>query len=417
MFVQEDSGGGSFMMIYAKSKGISNYFEISDVDVPDNYEAKMLLHNKLEFIPPLEISEFDGERNLYIKIDGLSVLANRYGKSIPTMEEVKSLVIDLKNCLREMRRFLLRPDNLIIDIKYILFDSENSRHIFPYVPGSNKSFKEQIKALFEEIMVMYDHKDREGVVYLYDLYSKFLGENFTPEMFCKLFNDEEKKRPQSNIDIESIEVLDEPINEEMDDEEKSPQYPLSLYVSAAIATLIIGLILFIFFGIPSLKFSALMVVALIVYVASDVISLREKKEIDEVMEPRVIREPAVQSVPVVKEISPRVEEEKDTTMLTVQQYSNVVSKLVPLNEGEEIYLIEGETRIGRKKTMCDYYINDPSVSRVHAILEKRGETVMLSDAGSTNGTYLNERRLGKNEKIEAARGDVISIAEIQFECC
>ena len=72
--------------------------------------------------------------------------------------------------------------------------------------------------------------------------------------------------------------------------------------------------------------------------------------------------------------------------------------------------------MGRQKNMCDYYLSDASVSRVHAIFEKKGDKVLVRDAGSTNGTFVNDRRIGAHEEVEAALGDTVSIAGVQFEC-
>jgi predicted component of type VI protein secretion system len=112
------------------------------------------------------------------------------------------------------------------------------------------------------------------------------------------------------------------------------------------------------------------------------------------------------------------EEYIETSVLPSGRNETSVSCLVPLDKSKskEIYLIEGETRVGRQRNMCDFYLNDSSVSRVHAIFEKKGDKVTVRDAGSTNGTYLNDKRLSMEEEAETNLGDTISIADIQYEC-
>lgn len=57
-----------------------------------------------------------------------------------------------------------------------------------------------------------------------------------------------------------------------------------------------------------------------------------------------------------------------------------------------VYSIRGKTRIGRSEE-SEIVLVDPSVSRAHAVVEiRRGEPV-VSDVGSTNGTYVNGRRV------------------------
>jgi hypothetical protein len=56
----------------------------------------------------------------------------------------------------------------------------------------------------------------------------------------------------------------------------------------------------------------------------------------------------------------------------------------------------GELRIGRSSS-CDLMLSDPTVSRRHARLIHRGGKWVLQDLGSTNGTALNGRKVGRCE--------------------
>lgn len=56
------------------------------------------------------------------------------------------------------------------------------------------------------------------------------------------------------------------------------------------------------------------------------------------------------------------------------------------------YPITRSMRVGRNKE-AEIFLVDPSVSRNHAILEPQGEGVVVRDAGSTNGTFVNGERV------------------------
>ncbi|MCR5213453.1 MAG: DUF6382 domain-containing protein, partial [Eubacterium sp.] len=118
------------MMILQKSRGINNYLEISKVDIPFNYECNMLVSNIFEFIPPTELREIDGIRTMYVKIDGMCTLVARYKRFMPTMEDVKKLVRDISGCLSEMEEYLLDPGGLLIDARYILYNSNSDSYRF-----------------------------------------------------------------------------------------------------------------------------------------------------------------------------------------------------------------------------------------------------------------------------------------------
>lgn len=59
-------------------------------------------------------------------------------------------------------------------------------------------------------------------------------------------------------------------------------------------------------------------------------------------------------------------------------------------------------------------INDASVSKIHAALLMTGEgTLLVADTGSTNGTYLNGRRITYGESRVIEDGDVIGFGDVE----
>ena len=60
--------------------------------------------------------------------------------------------------------------------------------------------------------------------------------------------------------------------------------------------------------------------------------------------------------------------------------------------GQTFHPPEGKTLIGRSPE-CQIFLDDVTVSRRHAELERTGETFTISDLGSLNGTYVNRRRI------------------------
>ena len=44
------------MMILQKNRGASCFFEVCNVEIPTNYEIRMLQNNTFDYIPPTEMS-------------------------------------------------------------------------------------------------------------------------------------------------------------------------------------------------------------------------------------------------------------------------------------------------------------------------------------------------------------------------
>jgi len=57
-----------------------------------------------------------------------------------------------------------------------------------------------------------------------------------------------------------------------------------------------------------------------------------------------------------------------------------------------VYSIQGTTRIGRSEE-SEIVLVDPSVSRAHAILQVEAGRTLVRDLNSTNGTFVNGRRI------------------------
>lgn len=67
--------------------------------------------------------------------------------------------------------------------------------------------------------------------------------------------------------------------------------------------------------------------------------------------------------------------------------------------------------IGRAPT-CDIMVDDAHLSRRHASVRLTDDGVSLVDLGSTNGTWVNDRRL--TAPLELADGDVIRIGRTEL---
>lgn len=72
-----------------------------------------------------------------------------------------------------------------------------------------------------------------------------------------------------------------------------------------------------------------------------------------------------------------------------------------------------ELIVGRSEK-CHLVLNDDTyVSQMHARLFSRDGTYMIEDLGSTNGTYLNRRRI--TSPTELQRGDRVKIGKTVLE--
>jgi pSer/pThr/pTyr-binding forkhead associated (FHA) protein len=80
-------------------------------------------------------------------------------------------------------------------------------------------------------------------------------------------------------------------------------------------------------------------------------------------------------------------------------------------KGVEIELEEGENDVGRDPGLY-LVIDDPSISRLHARLTVRTGKTSLVDMRSSNGVFVNNKRI---ESVELKSGDLIRFGNIEFK--
>jgi FHA domain len=95
----------------------------------------------------------------------------------------------------------------------------------------------------------------------------------------------------------------------------------------------------------------------------------------------------------------------------------VIARVTMPNGTREIPLIfkPGGRRlnVGRASDN-DLSLNDASVSKIHAALLMTGEgTLLVADTGSTNGTFINGRRISYGESRQIDDGDVVGFGDVE----
>lgn len=86
--------------------------------------------------------------------------------------------------------------------------------------------------------------------------------------------------------------------------------------------------------------------------------------------------------------------------------------LVPEEQGQEIISLgEFPFFIGRFQKDTESLEKKKNISRMHSKIEQMGEQYYITDLNSTNGTFVNEKRIEQNQRIELAEGDKVSFAD------
>lgn len=103
---------------------------------------------------------------------------------------------------------------------------------------------------------------------------------------------------------------------------------------------------------------------------------------------------------------------------TMSQQGNGVIKMVAMNAPGyfEIVIDREHSYIGKKPEVVDKVIPfNNMISRRHCSVTKVNGAFYLMDEGSANGTYVNQIRLAQGQKCQIKKGDIVRLANSDFQ--
>jgi hypothetical protein len=77
----------------------------------------------------------------------------------------------------------------------------------------------------------------------------------------------------------------------------------------------------------------------------------------------------------------------------------------------ETFALQGDRVAVGRSPECEIFLDDVTVSRRHAELEREGDTFTIRDLGSLNGTYVNRRRI---ESVVLQDDDEVQIGKYRL---
>jgi pSer/pThr/pTyr-binding forkhead associated (FHA) protein len=112
---------------------------------------------------------------------------------------------------------------------------------------------------------------------------------------------------------------------------------------------------------------------------------------------------SVRAAPAPTPARPPAKRSKTATKVTVVEGEAHKGKSFPIKD---------ELTIGRAEK-CQIVLDDSYVSQMHARIFTNDDGVVVEDMGSTNGTYVNRRRITSPTKV--TRGDRVKIGKTVLE--
>jgi FHA domain/zinc-ribbon domain len=92
-------------------------------------------------------------------------------------------------------------------------------------------------------------------------------------------------------------------------------------------------------------------------------------------------------------------------------------KILPLASRNEFILgrLTEDSPILPDIDLTPYRASASGVSRLHAVIKRKGNKVMVMDLGSSNGTHINGRRIHPDVEETLHHGDIVALGTLQVQ--
>lgn len=441
----------------------------------NSYQLKMAQQNEIAGLLPFHCARKDGELQFYYEITAKQSVSSLYEKRLMGRTDILTLLGGIRDTMENLQKYLLNPLHLVFHPEYIYMDAERRNIFLCYV--SQEDQESSILSLAEFILKHLDHEDRCAVVLGYSFYQKASEENFSlykalRELLLEMRNEEagadteaaQTQRAEQDsgrwdlcgngqteshkVSADSRTGYDHAYTEWMEYEKQNTEtYEVThkqrsgkarknnavkkidwMFRIIHPAVLISGLFLLAVLeivcyagglGITEAGGIFFLILSLELLLNKYLLNRGKKREKEQ-----WLQEEEEEMYRILKDEMYEMPQEKERIEQT--QYlnnfpENEVLRLISVQAEKggtvfpDICLDREIVCVGKLKGEVDVILDSPTVSRMHARLERRDGKFFVKDLNSRNGTFHNGRRLAPQEQCEITVGDRISFAEAGYQ--
>ena len=367
-----------------------NYLVIRDDRVIEgNYEIKMMTENRIEGLLRCEERMVNGEGFLYFDITSKHMFKNVFSEETLGFEIIKGLFTNIAGLCKEMEKYLLYDDGLVLDPEYIYYDIESRKYYFLYYTDESRT---GIQELFEFLTSHVDSEDFPAVEAVYQMYDMSKKSFYTFEDILRWFSEEYSEKDFSETEKEMTDTSENYACDSNSHQEAICDDAYDAWEKEVILNR----------------------------------QNRQKTKRGKSLIARIksffIKEPDKDTDRTDDEYCEEADycyaqdTGEDNNTVFIPWVENSEHKLYGMGRGNKTHIDLSilPVTVGKMKGAADIVLNDESVSRLHAKLMRAGSRFFLLDLNSTNGSYKNGVRLSPNEKVPIEPGDEIGFGKLKF---
>ena len=399
-----------------------SYIRITcEKDVLDGYEYQMCRNNTLGSILGFQPRSQNGIYYFYYEVSGMQSLDVFLQSHKLKRNFMLILAKEIVRLCKEVSEYALELSKVVLEPKYVMIRNGGEEVQFLYSFSENGIKNEGLEKLLESCIEYLDYKDEELVTLLYKVYENMLGQGecfgLEKEMESVLLylSEEEKELDEEAINLTTMtnpfegnsDRIEVPLLNKSKVAQKETK---NLRIGLVILFVLNVVVLFLWRPLTILKiFFSVAVGSVLLWLNLNILKqkkISKKEDVAQMQAEECIEEYERSSG------SFGINNES-TQMITIKDTERFLCNVQGGNP-QYIYFSETKKIIGKNKEYVQICISAESVSRIHAMILRKGDEYIVEDLNSTNGTWVNGKALVPRNSCVLKEGDKVRFAEVEY---
>lgn len=360
-------------------KGPYGHYAIEKIGNTHNicyYSHEIISENILGHMLPVYINPSIEGYELYFDYSGLSQLKDRKPSNLDEKNKLRECLGDLLLTFSLLPDYLLSPMSVTLDENYIFVDNSFKSLYVCYNPSKIKPEKLNLSSLLDA-----------GIRNLLesDIFKEIILPEETDKIIYSLQTEDEK------LFIQGANNIRTPLEEEKKENPLLKQFDFQRCLAAGILSLGFTLL---HYPLPSI---ILVFISLLLGIKT-----------------------YLQICVFKNDSNSKEQDDSKTKILFGSNQGNVLSCLILTSEdinGDKISkaIYTDKATIGSDRFLCDIFIDDESISPIHAEIKKTEKSYFICDISSDNSTFLDNVRLEPQKDYEVKSGQTLICSQKEFQ--
>ncbi|MDO4343587.1 MAG: DUF6382 domain-containing protein, partial [Eubacteriales bacterium] len=151
----------------------------------EDYRIRMLLENHILGLLPCSLKKVNCQTMFFFDITSKQSMEHIYEKGKMSAEDIRIFLRGLHLALKELKKYLLDTDRLVLEPQMIYMDIESREPAFCYLPSYQQEITQSFREIAGYILEHLDPEDEQAVLLGYELYRRAGEENYSLEQLLK----------------------------------------------------------------------------------------------------------------------------------------------------------------------------------------------------------------------------------------